>query len=79
MIKMFITPIFNACICYVEISDGEFEKISKQLYLFWRYIFLSKVNSSVGKIYISRPKRDQLRKMQLQGLRLGIEPATLDR
>ena len=28
-------------------------------------------------IYILRPNRDQLRKMQLQGLRLGIEPATL--
>ena len=29
-------------------------------------------------MYILRPNRDQLRKMQLQGLRLGIEPATLD-
>ena len=29
------------------------------------------------KIYILRPNRDQLRKAQLQGLRLGIEPSTL--
>ena len=36
------------------------------------------LNLSVGKIYISRPNRDQLRKMQLQGLQLGIEPATMD-
>ena len=35
-------------------------------------------NSSVRKIYILRPIRDQLRKMQLQSLGLGIEPATLD-
>ena len=27
-------------------------------------------------MYILRPNRDQLRKMQLQGLRLGIEPVT---
>ena len=33
---------------------------------------------SVRKIYILTLNRDQLRKMQLQGLRLGIEPATLD-
>ena len=38
--------------------------------------FYSKVNSSVRKIYILRPNREQLRKMQLQGCRLGIEPAT---
>ena len=36
----------------------------------------NKVNSSVRKMYILRPNRDQLRKMQLQGLRLGIEPLT---
>ena len=29
-------------------------------------------------IYILRPKRDQLRKMHLQGFLLGIEPAILD-
>ena len=33
--------------------------------------FYSKVNSSVRKIYILRPNRDQLRKMQLQGLPAG--------
>ena len=37
------------------------------------------VNSSVRTIYILRPNRDQLRQMQLQGLRLGIEPTTSDR
>ena len=39
------------------------------------HVFQSKVNSYVRKIYILRPNRDQLRKMQLQDLRLGIEPA----
>ena len=35
------------------------------------------VNSSVVKIYVLILDRDQLRKMQLQGLRLGIEPVVL--
>ena len=34
------------------------------------------VNLSAVKIYILRLSRDQLRKMQLQGLRLGIVPNT---
>ena len=38
---------------------------------FYTYIYIS-------KMYILRSNRDQLRKMQLQGLRLGIEPATLN-
>ena len=29
MIKMFYTYIQHGCICYVEINDGEIEKISK--------------------------------------------------
>ena len=33
---------------------------------------------SIPSSYILSPNRDQLQKMQLQGLRLGIEPATLD-
>ena len=38
-------------------------------------VFQSKVNSSVRKrIYILRPNPDNLRKMQLQGIRLDIEP-----
>ena len=40
-------------------------------------LFLN-VNSSVRKIYILRPNRDQLRKMQLQDLQLGIEDTALD-
>ena len=35
-------------------------------------------DNRVSKIYILRPNQDQLRKMELQGLRLGIEPAILD-
>ena len=35
-----------------------------------------KVKVGVEKIYILRLNRDQLRKMQLQGLWLRIEPAT---
>ena len=42
----------NICICYVDISDNEIEKISKQLYFFEDIFFLSKVNSRVIKIYI---------------------------
>ena len=49
---------------------------SKALYFEKVDVFKSKVNSSVRKIYILRPNGDQVRKMQLEGLRLGIEPAT---
>ena len=42
------------------------------------YTQKSKGNSSDRKIYILRLNRNQLRKMQLQGFRLGIEPGTLD-
>ena len=44
-------------------------------------VFKSMANSSVRKIYILRPNRDQLRKMQLQGLPAGNltrDPGSLD-
>ena len=41
-------------------------------------VFQSKVNSSVREIYILRPNRDQLQKMQLQGL-LGLLSVDEDR
>ena len=49
-------------------------------YIYSIYIYIyrcfknNKVNLSVREIYILRLNRDQLRKMQLQGLRLGLEP-----
>ena len=49
-----------------------------------KYFFLSKVNSSVRKVYILRPNRDQLQKMQLQlsnsnGCELNQRPPWISR
>ena len=56
--------------CYVDIAEIQIEIWKITIGIYTRCQQKDKINSSVKKIYILRPNRDQSRKMQLQGLRL---------